>query len=203
MATKKALMVSNPRRVRRRKRRRGHARNPHRGKLVRRNIGGSGIMAAIKAAAPTGGGGVVGGFLVGFADAKALGNRPMLSILTKLAVAVGAIGFLGKRAPNFAAGVAGGAIGGLGYSIGVKLGGGMVAHTREQAIQGLGEMADEEGGELRDIVDQSGLGDVYDEMRGAEDDLRSDSDEEGGGPEDLDDIVDQMTGDADGSSAYN
>jgi hypothetical protein len=199
MATKKALMVSNPRRVRRRKRRRGHTRrNP----LVRSNIGGAGIMAAVKAAAPTGGGGVVGGFMVGFADAKLFGDKPVLSILTKLGVAVAAIGLLGKRAPNFAAGIAGGAIGGLGYSIGVKLGGGMVAHTREQAIQGLGEMADEAGGELRDIVDQSGIGDVYDEMRGAGDELASDADEEGGSGDGIDDIVDQMS-DGDDERAYN
>lgn len=180
MATKKALVVTNPRRGGKRRRRRngGAARNP----LVRTNAGGSGLMAAFKAAAPTAGGGGLGGFVVGFADAKFLADKPMVSILFKLGVAVASIGLLGKGSPNFAAGLAGGAIGGLGYSVGVKLGGGMVARNRAEALQGLGAMADEDDGKLADIVEQSGLGDVVEQVSG--------DDELAGGEGELGDVTD-------------
>lgn len=145
--------TSNPRRHRRGVRRRtSHKR--HR-RTVRNPAGG--LKGAFMTSLPVAAGGVAGGIIAGFLDTKVLTGRPTLAILAKLGIGVGSLLLLRRRAPNLALGLAGGALGSVGYSVGVKMGGGMVAHNAAGAIKGLGDMAGEDPA-LNNLLSGSGFG---------------------------------------------
>lgn len=144
------LVAVNRRRSRRNPRRRTHRR-------TRRNPGLGSFMASFKAALPMAAGGVAGGVVAGFIDTKLLTGRPTLSILAKLGLAVVGGMALRRMSPAAANGLVGGMMGSVGYSVGVKLGGGMVAHNAAGAIKGLGDMAGEDQA-LTNLLSGTGFG---------------------------------------------
>lgn len=100
--------------------------------------------------------GGVGAAAMGFADAKLMSDKPVVSALAK--VAVGALGAaLLRRRPALAYGWAGGVFGSFGYSMGVKAGGGLVAHSPTAVLKGIADMAAEDP-EMAALLE--GLGDV-------------------------------------------
>lgn len=100
-------------------------------------------MATLKNVAMPMAAGGAGGFVAGFVDAKFTGTKPLISMLTKVGLGVGGAILL-KRKPQLALGFAGGVIGSLGYSMGIKMGGGMVAPTPGTALKGIADMASED-----------------------------------------------------------
>lgn len=186
-------LVANPSRRRKAKRRRGARRsasgrfmkataprrrrrarrvsNPRRRRHYRRNPGmPSGLIrSAMSSLLPMGLGGL-GGAISGFADAKLMADKPIISAVSK--VALGAVGaaFL-RRRPALAFGFAGGVMGSFGYSMGVKAAGGLVATSPQAALKGIADMANDdpemaallEG--LGELTPDNGVGDV----EGAED----------------------------------
>lgn len=148
---RRARRVSNPRRHRR------HA---------RRNPGmPSGLVrSAMASLLPMGLGGI-GGAISGFADAKLMADKPILSAASK--VALGAVGAaLLRKRPALAFGFAGGVMGSFGYSMGVKAAGGLVATSPTAALKGIADMANDdpemaallEG--LGELAPDNGVGDV-------------------------------------------
>lgn len=181
-----SALVANPRKRRRkarrstpartasgrfRKRRRSRARartttitvrNPRRRhhRRTRRNPGmpGGFIKAAMSSVMPMGLGGI-GGALTGVIDSKLLANKPLVSALSKIVLGgVGAAVF--RKRPPLAYGWAGGVMGSLGYSLGVKVAGGLVAGNAKQAMKGLADLASEDQ-EVAALLE--GMGDLVDE----------------------------------------
>ncbi len=115
------------------------------------------------------------GFGAGFMDSKFLGDKPTMSIVAKLSVALVGSAFIGRKHPMAAAGFAGGMIGSIGYQQGVKLGGGMVGLTPSGALKGIADMAANDSemaatlAGLGDIVESNGgqMGDATDEYNAA------------------------------------
>jgi len=138
------------------RRRRRSRRNPRR-RSYRRNPGIGSFMSSLKASLPMALGGVAGGTVAGFIDTKLLTGRPALSILAKLGLAVVGGMVLRRMSPAVANGLVGGMMGSVGYSVGVKLGGGMVAHNAAGAIKGLGDMAGEDQA-LTNLLSGTGFG---------------------------------------------
>ncbi|MEO7827207.1 MAG: hypothetical protein ABIR60_08710 [Allosphingosinicella sp.] len=152
------------------------------------------IKAAMSSVMPMGLGGL-GGVLTAVIDAKLLATKPMISGLSK--VAIGALGaaMLRKR-PALAYGFAGGVLGSLGYSLGLKVAGGLVAPNGKAALKGIADLASEdpemaallEG--VGDLVPDDNMGDENDGMGDATDDYAAalgDSDDDGN---DMGDLVD-------------
>jgi hypothetical protein len=139
--------------VNRRRRRRHNPRRRH----ARRNPGMGSLMSSFKQALPMAVGGVAGGVAAGFIDTKVFVGRPTLSILAKLGAAVVGGMVLRRRYPGLANGLVGGMMGSVGYAVGVKLGGGMVAHNAAGAIKGLGDMAGEDQN-LTNLLSGTGFG---------------------------------------------
>jgi hypothetical protein len=135
-----------------RPKRRRRARNPSFG----------GVMRTVKSTLGPMFMGGLSGFGAGVLDAKLLGNRPLISILSKLGLAVVGAGVIGRKHPLAAAGWAGGLIGATGYTQGVKLGGGLVGLNNAHTVQGLAELASDDP-EMAALL--AGLGDVVDEGR--------------------------------------
>ena len=140
------LMLNRPKRRRR-------ARNPSFG----------GVMQTVKSSLGPMFMGGLSGFGAGVLDAKLLGNRPMISILSKLGLAVIGAGVMGRKHPLAAAGWAGGLIGSVGYTQGVKLSGGLVGLNNAHTVQGLAELASDDP-EMAALL--AGLGDVVDDASG-------------------------------------
>jgi hypothetical protein len=117
-------------------------------------MGGGMMKAAIASLLPMGLGGL-GGAVCGFADARFMSDKPVVSALSK--VALGALGaaVLRKR-PALAYGWAGGVMGSFGYSMGVKASGGIVAHSPTTALKGIADMA-QDNPEMAALLE--GLGD--------------------------------------------
>lgn len=114
-------------------------------------------MSALKGSLPMALGGMGGGLVAGFIDTKLLTGRPTLSILAKLGAGVLGGMLLRRSMPGLANGLVGGMMGSIGYSVGVKLGGGMVAHDAPGAIKGLGDMAGEDQA-LTNLLSGAGFG---------------------------------------------
>lgn len=154
--------TTNPRRRRRARR----ARNPRR-RHYRRNPSSSGFMRAAAASLLPMGLGGLGGALSGFADAKFMADKPLISALSKVALGAGGAALLRRRSA-LAFGWAGGVMGSFGYSMGVKAAGGLVATTPQAALKGIADMAQAdpemaallEG--LGELTDDSGVGALAD-----------------------------------------
>lgn len=112
--------------------------------------------------------GGIGGAIAGFADAKFMSDKPVVSALSK--VAAGAVGAaLLRKRPALAFGWAGGVIGSFGYSMGVKAAGGLVAHTPTAALKGIADMANSDP-EMAALLEGLGdMGDVVNDVSGADD----------------------------------
>ncbi len=83
------------------------------------------------------------GFIASMAAAgidKMLATSPKMASLAKVGAAF-LIGFAGRRYPRASVAAIGALAGSIGYPLGVRLAGGMVAATPQQAVQGLGSMA--------------------------------------------------------------
>jgi hypothetical protein len=150
-------VVANPRRRRRR--------NPRR-RSIARNPGGS-LMRVAKSTLMPMAAGAAGGVAAGIVDARFVGNKPMMSALSKVALGVAGAYAL-RRKPNMAYAFAGGAMGTLGYSFGLRMSGGFVAPTVGTAIKGLADIAAENPeleamlGEAEDVADLVAIGDIAD-----------------------------------------
>lgn len=153
-----ALLVNPSRRRRGRIRRhRGRRRNPGLMSAAK-----EGVMLVLKSAIPA----VVGGALLGFADAKFLGTRGMVIRLVGkgvLATVAGVAGrrFLGREAAAVAVGAV---LGSIGSEIGIKLAGGIVAGTKKEGLKELiSDPGDDE--EVRDamaaLTEGTNLGQSY------------------------------------------
>lgn len=70
----------------------------------------------------------------------ALARFPAGKTISKVALALLTVGFLGRRYPNAAAGAIGALAASTGYEVGTKLAGGFIARTPEEAQEGLGRM---------------------------------------------------------------
>ena len=143
------VLVANPRRRRKNPRRHHHARRA-------RNPMGSFVSTAKSVVMPMGAGAAAAA-AAGFMDAKWLSAKPTISIVAKLALALGGAFALRKKHPAIAMGWAGGMVGAASYGAGVKLGGGHVALNGLQGLKGLADMAAEDP-EVADLI--AGLGDV-------------------------------------------
>ncbi len=128
-----------------------------------------GIVRVAKATVMPMGLGAVAGAVAGYADTKFLATRPLVSVLSKVGLAVVGAAFLGRKHPALAYGWAGGMMGSTGYSFGVKMAGGLVALSPQSALKGLADMAAEDPdmaaqiAGLADVVDDgSGMGDIGD-----------------------------------------
>lgn len=148
----KRRTVTNPR---------GGGREMRRNPRRRRRNPSMNIMATAKrtisAAVPA----VAGGALVSLIDAKLLGGRPLaLRVAGKLVAAAAAGAFLRSR-PDTARILQGAMLGSLGYELGARMAGGIVAANPADAAQqasGMGYLvrADGGGGSLSALVDASG-----------------------------------------------
>ena len=148
-------------------------RNPRRRRHVRRNPGMSRgfLKAAMSSVMPMGLGGL-GGALTGVIDSKFLSTKPLISALSK--IALGGVGAaILRRRPPLAFGWAGGVMGSLGYSLGVKVSGGLVAGNAKAAMKGLADLASEDQ-EVAALLE--GMGDLVDD-----DGMSGDSDADGVG----------------------
>lgn len=136
-------------------RRRRRARNPSFG----------GVMATIKTTIPPMLLGGAAGLGAGYIDAKFLGDKPTISLVSKLTLALLGAAMIGRKHPMAAAGFAGGMMGSTGYRYGVKFGGGLVGLSPSGTLKGLADMAAENPemaatiAGLGDIVESPALGD--------------------------------------------
>lgn len=194
-------LVANPRKRRRKARRSGSARRSSTGRFLKRRrsrsvtsnprrrrarrVRNPGTMArgfvksAMSSLLPMGLGGI-GGALSGFADAKFMADKPLISAISKVVLGAGGAALLRKR-PALAFGFAGGVMGSFGYSMGVKAAGGLVATSPQAALKGIADMANDdpamaallEG--LGELTTDDGVGDA-----GGEDyvDALADTDED-------------------------
>lgn len=166
--------VANPRRKR--------SKNPSRHRRARARNPGSALMSTAKAALLPMAAGAGAGALAGYVDAKFLAAKPTLSILSKVGLGILGAVALRRRHPAAAMGFAGGMIGSVGYSYGVKFGGGHVALNGMQGLRGLADMAAEDPetanliAGLADVVPDQGLGDGADDYQAA---LAGDDDDMG------------------------
>ncbi|HEU0081839.1 MAG TPA: hypothetical protein VFQ87_03130 [Bradyrhizobium sp.] len=167
--------VANPRRKK----------HHHRGRRVK-NPSFRGVLGPIKASiAPMMLGGL-SGLGAGYMDAKLLGDKPTISILAKIGLAIIGAGFIGRRHPMAAAGWAGGLVGSTGYKFGAKWGGGMVALSPSSALKGIADMA-AENPEMAATI--AGLGDVVDANGGELGDGSDEYNDALGDDEDMSDLV--------------
>ncbi len=104
--------------------------------------------------------GVGGGALAGIVD-TALPNRPVLAGVAKFITAIIG-GTVLKRRTEMAYGFIGGAMGGIGYGIGVKMGGGLVALSKGQALKGIADLAAEDDELAAILADSEDLQDLVD-----------------------------------------
>jgi hypothetical protein len=165
--------------------------NPRRKKHHRRgrrvkNPSFRGVLGPIKSSiAPMMLGGL-SGLGAGYMDAKLLGDKPTISILAKIGLAILGAGFIGRRHPMAAAGWAGGLVGSTGYKFGAKWGGGMVALSPSSALKGIADMA-AENPEMAATI--AGLGDVVDANGGELGDGSDEYNDALGDDEDMSDLV--------------
>ncbi len=160
---RRPVAVRNPRRRRRVHHRRHYRRNP--------GMGGGLVKTAMASLLPMGLGGI-GGAISGFADAKFMADKPLISALSKVVLGVGGAALLRKR-PALAFGFAGGVMGSFGYSVGVKAAGGLVATSPQSALKGIADMANDdpemaallEG--LGELTPDAGVGDSGDDYANA------------------------------------
>jgi hypothetical protein len=174
--------VANPRRrrrrarnprvitVNRRRRRTRRARNPRYRMAGNPSMGS--IVSRAKGAIMPALAGTAGGLAGGFIDTKL--NGRVIAGLAKFGLAIVGAGFLRGR-PTAASGFIGGVMGGMGYQLGVKLGGGLVAHNKGSLMGGLADMASDdpqleatiaEAESIEDLVnaaDAYEMGDLVDE----------------------------------------
>jgi hypothetical protein len=131
------VVVMNPRR------RRARITNPGRRVRFRRhNPGGVGgiISSVLGAGIPA----LLAGGATGFVDAKFLSSMsPIARIGSKVALAA-AIGLALRKRPALAGAAMAGVIGTLGYETGVRVGGGVVATSKPEAMSQLGILINED-----------------------------------------------------------
>lgn len=109
----------------------------------RRRNGSMGVFSALKASFVPFATGIVAGGLSAVLDNK-LASKPAVKNIVKAVVIVGVAAFVGRKHPRVASAAIGALSANFGYSLATKALGGMAAaHTPQQAVQGLGEMADE------------------------------------------------------------
>jgi hypothetical protein len=181
-------LTANPRRRRRKRsnpastnprRRRRKARNPrhahHRRRRTARNPLGGGFLKSMGAAVLPVGLGAAGGAVAGFLDTQFFDGKPTLSGVTKVGLAlVGAAAM--RKHPRVAISWASSLASSFGYSVGVKLGGGIVAHSPKGALKGIAEMS-------QDSPEMAAL------LEGVEDDV-------GDADDGVGDLVEDQVGDA-------
>lgn len=134
--SRRGRIYLNPR-TRSRRRRKSSVR---RRRSVRRN-GKLGLMQAVKSAFMPFLVGALTGGAAAILEAN-LAKYPTVRNLAKVAGVVGVAVFLGRKNPRMAAAAIGALAASTGYALAIKYGGGMIARTPEEAVKGLGEMAD-------------------------------------------------------------
>lgn len=143
----------NPRRRRvrgfRRVRRHMYTRNPGMGSIVQ--MAKSAIFPA--------GAGLAGGFVSGLIDSKIVPKKRLIQSLLKFGAGL-AGAFVFRRNAAAAGAFIGSTIGTIGYGIGMKMGGGMVANSKGEALAGIADMAAEDP-ELANLISNAeDLGDL-------------------------------------------
>ena len=124
------------------------------------NPGTGSLMSRAKKSLTPALAGVGGGALAGFVDTIPFFARSaVLSGLAKFGLAVLG-GSMLRRRTEAAYGFVGGAMGGLGYTVGVRMGGGLVALTKGQALKGLADLAADDPELEAVIADADGIGDL-------------------------------------------
>ena len=113
------------------------------------------VKSAMASLLPMGLGGI-GGAISGFADAKFMADKPLVSAISKVVLGAGGAALL-RRRPALAFGFAGGVMGSFGYSMGVKAAGGLVATSPQAALKGIADMANDDP-EMAALLE--GLGDL-------------------------------------------
>ncbi len=122
--------------------------------------------------------GLAGGAVAGFLDSKILPKKRLLQGVAKLGLSIVGARLM-RRRPAAAYAFAGSMMGSIGYGVGLKLGGGMVANTKGEVISGLADLAAEDDGIAALLADSEDLGDLVTagELADGEDDLADEDDD--------------------------
>ena len=140
-----AALIANPRRRRRGAKRRRNvlvSTNPRRRR--RRNPGfnvGGIVSQVMREAIPA----TIAGAVVGFIDAKVAGRSALISYGTKVALAIVGQAVGHKLPMGIGSAITSAAFASIGYGFGIKMGGGVVAGSKEATAKELAAMAAEDG----------------------------------------------------------
>jgi hypothetical protein len=110
------------------------------------------VKRTIAAAIPA----VAGGAVMSLIDSKLLANQSQAVRIGGKIAAAGAVGVLLRRRPDTAKVLMGAMLGSLGYELGAKLSGGMVAPNKEQAAKQLGQLIRADPQAMGALIDASG-----------------------------------------------
>jgi hypothetical protein len=197
-------IVANPRRRRRRRRnpsaysvnprRRRRRRNPRRGTVSnrrrrrRRNPSSyasnprfsiKGVMGTAKRAVFPAAAGIGGGVIAGLIDTKVAPKKRVMQGLLKFGA--GVLGAIALRKNPWAAGAfIGSTVGTIGYGIGIRMGGGVIADSKGQALLAIADLAAEDpqleqyiadAGSIADLVEAGELADAGVDIADSDDDV--------------------------------